>query len=193
MYVIIILILILLYLKYIVQEKEYLLEETTSPAPPTTTGATTTTTTGATTTTTTGATKTTTTSAATTTTSGATTTTKKAIPTTTTKPEPLITLPIQNKIEETEDRADIKSNICSANCGNIKIYTSKDEDLCKECSYCGLCITRDGDKTCVNGNKEKPLFYGDCIKYDYGENKKDIISVGKKYFGYQDARIKSMI
>jgi len=67
-----------------------------------------------------------------------------------------------------------KENIlaCSANCSSTEILTKDDEDTCLNCKFCGICTTESGDKTCVNGTKEKPLFGADCIdwKYNYGED-----------------------
>ena len=43
-----------------------------------------------------------------------------------------------------------------ANCGY------NDVDLCMNCSNCGVCITGSGEKTCVPGMKNGPVFRSDC-------------------------------
>ena len=78
-------------------------------------------------------------------------------------------------------------NMCSANCGNIKIKTKDDEEICLNCSYCGICTTKNGDKNCVNGTYKSPLFIEDCTKWEFkSSGKTDTENVGRKYFGYQD-------
>ena len=76
---------------------------------------------------------------------------------------------------------------CSANCINIKIQTVDDEQTCLNCSYCGVCTTKNGDKTCVNGTVEKPLFLEDCVSWKFQtKTNQDQISVGRRFFGYQN-------
>ena len=75
---------------------------------------------------------------------------------------------------------------CSANCANIKIETTDDEQACLNCSYCGVCTTKNGAKNCVNGTAEKPLFVEDCASWNFGiKPEQDQISVGRRFFGYQ--------
>jgi len=65
------------------------------------------------------------------------------------------------------------------NCGLITIpqsmqspssgITNSRRDDCLSCSTCGIC-TSNSKSVCVNGNKDGPLFYDDCNKYEYGTN-----------------------
>jgi hypothetical protein len=78
-----------------------------------------------------------------------------------------------------------KENLtCSSNCASIKIEKQNDEENCLSCEYCGICTTKNGDKICVNGTKDKPLFVEDCVSWQFntasGEN------TGRKFIGYQN-------
>lgn len=76
---------------------------------------------------------------------------------------------------------------CSANCGATEIITKDDEDLCLSCKFCGICTTESGDRTCVNGTKDKPLFGADCIdwQYNYSEEKPPINFENKNETDYE--------